>query len=171
MAEIYMLSDHHLFHDNIVHKFKQEDGSRYRPFDSVEEMHETMIERHNAIVKANDHFYFGGDVTFKIGKEFNAIMHRLHGKKRLIVGNHDKYLTNLEFIKHFEKIMLWRGFKEQGFVLSHFPLKEGHFRDGNWNAHGHTHWNIINGPYSNICCEVRNYYPVSVDEIAAEIRT
>ncbi len=169
MVDIWMLSDHHLFHDNIL-KFKKADGSPYRPFSSIEEMHETIIERHNALVKPEDHFYFGGDVTFKLGGEFQHLMSRLNGKKRLIVGNHEKYLTYKEFINKFEKIMLWRGFREQGFVLGHMPLKEGHFRDGNWNAHGHTHWNIVEGPYRNICCEPRNYYPVHLDEIAAEVR-
>lgn len=168
MAEIFLLSDHHLFHQNIL-KFKKADGSPYRDFSSLEEMHETIIERHNSVVKPEDHFYFGGDVTFRLGGAFNNIMSRLNGKKRLIVGNHDKYLTYQEFMKHFEKVMLWRGFKEQGFCFSHMPLKEGHFRDGEHNAHGHTHWNMVKGPYSNVCCEPRNYYPVNIDEIAKEV--
>lgn len=169
MAEVFILSDHHLFHENVMN-FKKDDGSKYRPFWSLEEMHEVIVEKHNSIVKPGDHFYFGGDVTFKLNKEFNEIMRRMNGKKRLIVGNHDRFLTNTHFTQHFEKIMLWRGFKEQGFVFSHFPLKEGHFRDGNWNAHGHTHWNMVEGPYSNVCCEPRNYYPVHIDEIAGEIK-
>lgn len=169
MAEVFILSDHHLFHDNIL-KFKKEDGSQLRSFSSIEEMHETIVEKHNKIVKPEDHFYFGGDVTFKLGKEFNELMSRLNGKKRLIVGNHDRYLLQPGFMKHFEKVLLWRGFKEQGFVLSHFPLKEGHFRDGNHNAHGHTHWNLVEGPYSNVCCERRNFEPVHIDEIACEVK-
>lgn len=170
MRDVFVLSDHHLFHDNIWKTFKKADGSKYRPFYSNEEMHEHIIDRHNAVVKPGDHFYFGGDVTFKLGGAFNMVMARLHGHKRLIVGNHDRWLTNREFTKHFDKIMLWRGFKEQGFVLSHFPLKEGHFRDGNWNAHGHTHWNIVPGPYSNVCCETRDYTPVHIDELAKEVK-
>lgn len=168
MAEIYVLSDHHFLHANIL-KFTGKDGQRIRPFQSLEEMHETIIERHNSIVRPQDHFYFGGDVTFQLGGIFQMIMARMQGHKRLILGNHDKYVKNHEFSKYFDKILLWRGFKEQGFVLSHFPLKEGHFRDGNHNAHGHTHQNIVPGPYSNVCCEVRNYFPVHIEEIAKEV--
>lgn len=169
MAEVFVLSDHHFFHENIL-KFVDDKGKITRPFSSIEEMHETIIERHNSVVKPQDHFYFGGDVTFKLGGAFQMLMARMNGHKRLILGNHDKYIKNFEFSKHFDKILLWRGFKEQGFVLSHFPLKEGHFRDGNHNAHGHTHWKIVPGPYSNVCCEPRAYFPVHIDEIAKEIK-
>lgn len=168
MAEIFILSDHHLLHTNIL-KFTDDSGKRIRPFSSLEEMHETIIERHNSVVKPQDHIYFGGDVTFQLSGIFQMIITRMQGHKRLILGNHDKYVKNHEFAKHFDKILLWRGFKEQGFVLSHFPLKEGHFRDGNHNAHGHTHQRIVPGPYSNVCCETRNYTPVSIDEIALEV--
>lgn len=169
MAEVYILSDHHFFHANIL-KFTGDDGKPIRPFSSLEEMHETIIDRHNSVVKPEDHIYFGGDLTFKLGGEFQNLMRRLNGKKRLIVGNHDKYLTYKEFIMYFDKILLWRGFREQGFVLSHFPLKEGHFRDGNWNAHGHTHQRLVEGPYSNVCCETRNYFPVHIEELALEVK-
>jgi calcineurin-like phosphoesterase family protein len=169
MAEIYILSDHHFCHANILN-FTDSEGNKIRNFSCLEEMHETIIERHNKIVRPEDHFFFGGDVTFKVDSTFNNIMSRLNGKKRLIVGNHDK-LTNSGFMKWFDKVLLWRGFKEHGFVLSHMPLKKGHFRDGNHNAHGHTHQNIIDDPdYSNICCETRNYTPVHIEEIAAEVR-
>lgn len=170
MAEVYALSDHHLFHENII-RFTKDDGSLVRPFSSLEEMHETIIERHNSLVRPTDHFYFGGDITFRLGGAFNNVMSRLNGHKRAIVGNHDdRFLKNFEFTKHFDKILLWRGFKEHNFTLSHMPLKEGHFRDGKYNAHGHTHWNMVEGPYINICCEPRNYFPVNIEEIAAEAR-
>lgn len=171
----WAISDHHLFHTNML-KFTREDGSRCRPFNSLEEQHEIMIERHNAVVKDQDYVYFGGDVTFQYHAGFNEVMSRLKGRKRLCIGNHDK-IWNPNLMKWFEKAFLWHGFKEFNFTLSHMPLKEGSFRDGAFNVHGHTHWHPVmlrdtkapDPRYINICVEPRNFTPVNFDTIRAEI--
>ena len=53
MSDRWVCSDHHFFHENIL-KF----CSKQRPFNSVEEMNEVIIERHNSLVKPNDHVFF-----------------------------------------------------------------------------------------------------------------
>jgi calcineurin-like phosphoesterase family protein len=156
-------------------KFTDDVGNRIRePFNSLEEMHETIIQNWNALVKDNDYVYHLGDVTFRYDGAFNALMHRLKGKKRLIVGNHDK-IKNPALHIHFEKIELWKGFseKEAGFpfTASHFPLPEYMLRNGKHNAHGHIHQNKSREPHQqNLSVEAINYMPRHIDEVVANFK-
>lgn len=170
MADKWFTSDTHFFHTNIL-KFIDDQGHRIRPFDSLEEMHEMMIERWNSHVKDRDYVYHLGDVTFQYHGAFNNLMSRLKGKKRLIVGNHDK-IWNPALIANFEKADLWKGFHEGNFTCSHMPLPLDSLRDGAYNVHGHLHQRMkVDKHYINVCVEVRDYYPVSYDQILLEIRT
>lgn len=93
MRNIWFISDQHYLHKNIL-KFEDENGLRIRPefqckspdhpnkCNCVNHMDEYMIEKHNSVVKDGDKVYFGGDVTFRYGSEFNNIMSRLKGQKR-----------------------------------------------------------------------------------------
>lgn len=165
----WFISDTHFFHTNIL-KFIDDGGKRIRPFDSLEEMHEYMIEKWNKVVKDNDYVYHLGDVTFQYHGLFNNLMHRLKGKKRLIVGNHDK-IWNPALINNFEKVDLWKGFKEYNFTAVHIPLMLQSLRDGAYCVHGHVHQRSLNNPnYINVSVEVRDYTPVNIDEIGAEIK-
>ena len=74
-------------------------------------------------------------------------------------------------LKHFSKVMLWHGFKEENFTAVHIPLMLSSLRDGKFCVHGHTHKNKLTDPhYINVCVEVRNYTPVHIDEIIQEIK-
>jgi calcineurin-like phosphoesterase family protein len=128
-------------------------------------MDEIMIERWNKVVKPLDHIWHGGDVTWRYDGCFNNIMSRLNGKKRLVIGNHDK-LLNPNLFKWFEKVELWRGFKEHNFTLVHMPIPLPGLRDGDFCVHGHTHANQLEDKhYINICVEIHNYTPIHLDEI------
>ena len=102
MGNIWITSDTHFNHTNIL-KFLGADGKPFRQFNSVEEMNECMIDRWNSVVKDRDKVYHLGDVYLSQGKEANSILHRLKGRKRLILGNHDDGRDQL-LQKHFEKI-------------------------------------------------------------------
>lgn len=164
----WFISDTHFFHANIL-KFVDKQGQRIRPFSSLEDMHEYMIAKWNSVVNDNDYIYHLGDVTFRYGKEFNELMSRLKGRKRLILGNHDR-VKGTDLLKWFEKLDLWKGFKENNFTASHMPLPLENLRDGAVCVHGHVHQNTLNKPgYINVSVEVRNYTPVHIDEIGKEI--
>jgi calcineurin-like phosphoesterase family protein len=167
--EKFFISDHHLFHSNTWKLFKNASGLPMRPFSSNEEMHEYMVEKWNSVIKDQDNVYHLGDVTFDYGPRFNGLMSRLKGRKRLIVGNHDK-IWNPNLMRWFEKADLWKGFSESNFTASHFPLRLESLRDGAFNVHGHTHANNMEDPrYINVSVEVRDYTPVHLDQITKEI--
>lgn len=164
----WFTSDTHFLHANIL-KFIDDQGHRIRKFNGLEEMHEYIIQRWNSVVKPHDYVYHLGDVTFQYNHLFNNIMSRLNGKKRLIVGNHDK-IWNVNLQRWFEKAELWKGFKEHNFTATHIPARLDGLRDGAFNVHGHTHQNFMEDPrYINVCVEVRDYTPVNIDQIGAEI--
>lgn len=171
MRNIFFASDTHYDHANILN-FQDSEGKRFRGdlFSSVEEMNEVMIQNHNEVVKPGDLFYHLGDVTFK-PNDFARIASRLNGKKRLIVGNHDQ-LHNYELTRWFEKISLWRLFKDEKIMFSHIPLMEAQFRHKvTHNGHGHIHQNESPGlPWINFCVEKTRYTPVSFDEVKDMIK-
>lgn len=82
---IYFTSDLHLGYSKVI-------KNRNRPFDTVEEMNETLIANYNSLVSKKDTVYLLGDLTQKLEpQEANSLLSRLNGKKTLLIGNHDKY--------------------------------------------------------------------------------
>lgn len=78
---IWFTSDQHYGHYNII-KYCN------RPFSSVDEMNEAMIENWNKVVQPDDIVYCLGDVSmsFHFIEKHST---RLVGKKYLVPGNHD----------------------------------------------------------------------------------
>ncbi len=171
MRNIFVWSDPHFDHANILN-FKDKDGKRFRGdlFSSIEEMNETMIENYNRVVTSDsDIVYCLGDVTFR-PNDFARIACRLRGRKRLILGNHDDG-KSYELTRWFQKVTLWRIFKDDNIVFTHIPLKEDQFRHKvQYNGHGHIHQNDSQLPWINLCVEKTNYTPVSMDEIKAMMK-
>ena len=52
-------------------------------------MNEAIIANHNAVVKPQDEFYHLGDLAFMPSRIAGEILRQLHGKKFIILGNHD----------------------------------------------------------------------------------
>lgn len=163
---IWVISDTHFGHYNIVHKFDPP-----RPFSTTKEMDEALVSNWNEVVKPGDKVYHLGDVFFGSRDLFIKNWSLLHGRKRLIVGNHDdvKWLSNGAF---FDKVGLWRMFPEFGLILTHVPLHPTSLGEGRWkgksfkNVHGHTHFNgSPEGPYQSVCVELTNYTPVNIEEL------
>lgn len=173
MSEIYFISDTHFSHQNIL-KFKSSDDKLIRGsmFSSIEDHDETIIKNWNDMVKPQDKIYHLGDVFFGSQERFNSIHRRLNGQKRLLPGNHDpiKFLSGknpLNSQHYFQKIQLWRLFKDHNFIATHVPVHETTFRTSvDYNVHGHVHENSLESiNYINISLENTNYKPVHIDEL------
>jgi calcineurin-like phosphoesterase family protein len=83
VTRTWFTADLHLGHDRIRDLAK-------RPFGSVEEMNEVIIERFNAVVGVNDTVWMLGDVAMGQIRETLPMLGRLKGHKYLVAGNHDK---------------------------------------------------------------------------------
>ena len=124
--------------------FGGENIRRYenRPFTTVLEMNEKLIENWNQIVTKEDTVYVLGDFSDYTDAEMDRkILNRLNGNKILVMGNHDKHRTpqewrELGFLECFFLPVLYKDF----FLLSHEPL----YINTNMpyaNFYGHVHAN------------------------------
>lgn len=168
MKDIWFISDTHFDHDNML-RFTKDDGTPVRPgFCCVNEMNEKMIHNWNSTVKPGDHVWHLGDFAMGNRTIAERIVKRLHGRKRLCVGNHDEVK---EVAPYFEKVVLWRIFKEFNFICTHIPIRHDQMRKVAFNVHGHIHQHKLEDPhYINVCVEHIAYTPVHLDVILAHIR-
>jgi calcineurin-like phosphoesterase family protein len=79
---IFFTSDWHIGHANSIIFDK-------RPFNDLDDMHESLIKRYNASVKNTDVCYFLGDIGLVKGDVIKSVISRLNGTKVLVLGNHD----------------------------------------------------------------------------------
>lgn len=166
--DIWVISDTHFNHENIL-KFEGSDGKKFRGdlFSDVNYMNEFMIDRWNSVVKDGDKVYHLGDVFMRDNQTAEKILSRLNGKKRLIVGNHDCiYGKGNVLQKYFEKIYMWRLFKEFNMCLTHVPIHESSFRKVEYNVHGHIHEKQSpTKQHVCVCVEHIHYTPIHIEEI------
>ena len=166
---IFFTADSHFSHANIL-KFTGLNGQLIRPgFTDVDDMDEYMIERWNSVVRDGDKVYHLGDVGF-IAERLRVIMPRLRGTKRLILGNHDN-LKQHQLSNYFGKIVLWRVFKNEGFVATHLPLHESSMYTIRKNIHGHIHEKEDVSPvHLNVSVERTAYTPISMEEVLSKFQ-
>lgn len=169
MSKIYVISDTHFDHENIL-KFLDKDGNKFRGelFQNAKEMNEAIIRNWNNIVKPEDHVYHLGDVYFGSSERADNILSRLVGKKRLILGNHDDGKDPV-LQKHFQKILMWRKWPEFNCILSHCPLHiSSLYGKTLFNVHGHIHEKVIkHNSYINVSVEQIGYTPILLETLIA----
>lgn len=132
---IYYIADTHFGDERVM-------CLAHRPFKTVEEMNEIMINNWNRKVKQNDHVYIVGDVAFS---DFDAqsVLCRLNGAKHLIVGNHDSGLSQ-KVLDMFDSISMIKKIEDNGksVVLCHYPLLSyENSIYGGYQVFGHIHNN------------------------------
>ncbi len=166
MANIWIISDTHLNHENML-KFKRDDGTLVRDFHDVHHMNEIIIQNWNKLVKPQDKIYHLGDVYMGSQQDADRLLSRLNGKKRLIVGNHDCIYGKGNILqKYFQKIYMWRVFREFNMTLTHVPIHESSFRGGDYNVHGHIHYkDSPSDKHINVCVEKTDYMPVNIEDV------
>lgn len=166
---IWVISDTHFGHKNILKFIDSKTGKKVRDFSDVNHMNEHMIECWNKVVKPGDKVYHLGDVFFGPKEDFAKLWPRLNGAKRLVVGNHCdvKYLSSGSF---FQKVMLWRKFEH--LLFTHVPVHPSTLIEHRFsgkqmiNVHGHIHQNKSpDGPYRCVCVEQVDYTPVALEDL------
>lgn len=140
----FFTSDTHFYHKNVI-KYSN------RPYNSIEEMHEDMIDRWNKAVGKGDLVYHLGDFSLESNpKLIDAILGRLNGKIILIRGNHDRWLDRIDRVKHNNKFIKIEDYYETNIQhpdgthikasLMHYPMhtwNRSHY--GSVQLHGHCH--------------------------------
>ncbi len=164
MSRVYITSDQHFFHENII-KYEN------RPFKSVEEMNEFMIQEWNKKVRKRDIVYCLGDFTFnRKVSEMKELISKLNGKKVLVMGNHDKKTMSMYYEAGFDEVYKNSIIYKEFFILSHVPVYLS--ADMPYiNVHGHIHSKEFKDErYVNVCVELHNYAPVLFDDIKKSLK-
>lgn len=169
---VFVTADLHLFHNNML---KWESMPYRNIFTNTHEMHQKMIENWNSVVNDNDIVYILGDICFRNGKYAIDILKQLKGRKRLILGNHDKYneikkIEHLfEFVDFYETINYHYKDEYHHIIMFHYPISNWdrkHYKS--IHVFGHTHGNYENGGRSidvGLDTEIAKFFPVLLDDV------
>lgn len=148
--KIFISSDIHFHHRNILkHCPERQAICGAKDENDVETWDKWMVEKWNTIIGKKDIVYILGDFIFGSQESARKLLDKLHGKKFLILGNHDKGVDKLE--NYFEQITQQKlvTFKKSNFdfldedfqiFMCHYPMvtwASKHY--GVINAHGHCH--------------------------------
>ena len=136
-------------------------------------MDEVLIKNWNSRVQPNDPVYILGDMFFHSMSRSIAIMHRLNGLKRIVLGNHDRVIRDNKALQNcFDDILspihnLFVNGKMA--VLSHYPLLSWERAgQGSYMLHGHCHGSIPfdkNFRRLDVGTDPCGYYPISWNDV------
>ena len=180
---MFITSDFHLFHDNIIKYCKRPYGPG-----ETDKMNEDILRKVDALPDTCETvIWYLGDLCFGRGVDKNSLpklkemVNRMKGAKRtlaIVTGNHDKHIFRL-FKNQYKSLAAF--FQDLGFdfvyncpiffnentVFSHEPLylKPG---SGLRNFHGHIHNSVLTEDYfepkkidlhayKNVCYDANNY--------------
>lgn len=178
----YFYSDPHFGHANVIEYSK-------RPFASVEEMDEHLIEKYQSHVEEKDTVIWCGDCFFGPPERAREIMRQLPGTKILVRGNHDG--TNSRMLASGFSMVVERMLVRVADVVaevSHYPfagteanrlrsdgtLDERYLdrrptpKPGQVLIHGHTHSKVrrVNNQI-HVGVDAWEYGPVSKTDVAS----
>lgn len=174
---IYFTADHHFGHENIIKYCK-------RPFNSLEEMDNEMIERWNSVVGHSDTVYHLGDFTLGNRSTAREYFKRLNGSINVIPGGHDSRWCETNIFRRvfvFPPIHSVQTGSLGYIVMCHYPMytwERSHY--GSIHLHGHCHgtigtasWsgdvqlppNQKNGIRIDVGVDCHDFYPISMNRI------
>lgn len=185
----YYTADWHLGHRRIL------EFEPHRPWDSTEEMNAGLIATVNAVCGPDDELWVLGDAVMGRREDTLRWIAEIVPTVHLVSGNHDRtwsYAGSEARVRRAVDAHLAAGFASvqdaaehtiggQTVRLSHFPYTGDHTAedryadarlvdDGRWLLCGHMHsaWQQ-RGRQVNVGVDVRDYRPVSEEEVAAII--
>ncbi len=168
----WVTSDLHFWHKNVI---------RYsnRPFDSVTDMNEGLIENWNNRVGTQDIVFNLGDFAFANEIKVIEILSRLNGTQYFIYGNHDKVMKRdavQQYCRETGKIKLFCDVIECNYKGT--PLFMSHYSHRTWNRaqhgavhlYGHSHGSLPGlGRSMDVGVDtktlVSDYAPFALDDV------
>jgi len=161
---VYFSADYHFSHRNII---------RYcnRPFSSIEEMNQTIIDNVNSVVGAKDTLYFLGDWCMGGSDKIKSFREQINSNHlKMVLGNHDKGIkpgTLFESVKDIDE------YKCNGIhiVMCHYAFRSWkNSCHGSYHIFGHSHNTLPNYGLSFDCgIDGHNFMPWSLDEVVEKM--
>ena len=146
-----------------------------RPYNDVADMDAALIASWNAVVGADDDVWHLGDFVYRSARPARDYLRRLHGRVRLVHGNHDNEDTRSCSL--FASSQPFAQAKVDGvsLCLLHYGMRVWPgSRRGALHLYGHSHGRL---PGDRQCVDVGVDYPawgrrpVSLAEIQAHLAT
>ena len=172
MSKIWFTSDTHFNQERTLELSK-------RPFDSVQVMNDTIIDRWNSVVGKDDTVYHLGDFGDFTSMDNLNIINSLNGNIILILGNYELNDINNGIIS--ESTLRVMGFKEihnnliinipdiGDVFLTHEPINCIDIKlDNNikFNLFGHIHkLQMVKSFGLNVGTDCHNYTPIDVETV------
>jgi calcineurin-like phosphoesterase family protein len=139
-------------------------------------MDKVIVRNWNQAVAQSDEVYILGDFTMEPALKAHEYLKRLNGRKYLIRGNHDKFLSGFDaWVGDFIWVKDYHVLKVEGhkFVLFHYPIAEWEgFYHGSIHLYGHIHNSSdstmrknADGAAFNVGVDVNNFKPVSMRDV------
>jgi calcineurin-like phosphoesterase family protein len=184
----FFSADFHGYHEKILAS-----GFGKRPWNTIEDMTQALVDNFNSKVSADDELYILGDLFFKPNQRKDDIIKTVASLKCknifITPGNHDKKSQLIDFgfkeaniADSFEVVLFGIRFKCQHFQFvefmtdkdarerPHLPfVRRATWEDTNeqiklLSGHVHESWKLRPNNL-NVGVDVFNYFPVSEDEI------
>jgi calcineurin-like phosphoesterase family protein len=148
-----------------------------RPFTSVEDMDETIINNWNERVGHWDWIYYLGDFCFGDSAKAQEYFGRLNGRIKFILTpfHHDRFWydpnvtyrtlnANVEFLPMIHLLRLSR---REVIVLCHYPFASWERQiHGAIHLHGHSHGRYQGkGKIMDVGVDANQFYPVSLEQV------
>ena len=160
MDKVFFIGDLHFWHHNII-KYCN------RPFQDTEDMTECLIKNWNSTVGKNDIVYVVGDFALCGKQKLVETARRLNGRKRLILGNHDRASHKTYEEAGFERIYDCPIILDNLYLISHIPLEGVCGPYVNIFAHIHTDSAYPDVSRNGFCVSAERiqYTPIDFEEI------
>jgi len=136
----------------------------YRPFKTVKEQDDYMVEKWNSVVGKDDEVWHLGD--FSTTDKGLDVVSRLNGKIHLVKGNYDDPRPDDKLEELFESVQKDKVLElsnGEEVAMNHYPAdgKEDMF---NLVGHIHSLWKVQRNMI-NVSCDAWHFTPISEDEI------
>lgn len=163
----FFASDQHFSHYNIISYCN-------RPYNSIGQMNKDLIYKWNKRVAEEDIVYILGDFSFTNRDENKKILHKLNGKKILILGNHDNLDPFCYVADGFRSVHTSLDLNIDGvkLFLNHDPAPRCAIPNDTIFLCGHVHTlfkSIKEQRLVNVGVDVWNYEPITLEEILKEL--
>ena len=169
---IFFTADTHFRHRNIL-KYQ----ASTRPFETIDEMNDKIVENWNSVVPKDGVVYHLGDFSTGNSHNWAGIRKRLNGRIGLVLGNHDLLpLSEIQplFMNINDTVALkiqdpdaHRGC--QMIILNHYAMRvwnKSHY--GSWSLYGHSHGSLPDDPNAlsiDVGVDCFNLTPLSYHQI------
>ena len=163
--KLFLTGDEHYFHKLML---------LFRPFETLDEMNETLISNSNKLVKNSDIVVHHGDFSLGSPEQTEEILKRLNGHHIVIPGDHDRVLEKLVGSNLFElRLPIFKMERDgQQIIGCHYNMRtwpRSHYNS--WHTYAHSHGKLLPvGKSHDVGVDNNSFRPISSGRLSKIMR-